>query len=238
MKSWPISRLASLVLGVMLLGAAAYSHAASPSALCPAPGHPHSARLLWVAPHIGMDGLPMAILELRTAMAPAQILAWYLKHWASLRPAWRPIRYAEGGWQVVARRKAGCFETVQVQATAGGSLGYIGVSRLAGVKPPVAMTPLDGVLPVPAGARDLLEMESHDAGRRASTTLLQVGLAPAEAVRYFRDALVHQGWAVQMDRSPVAGGGALMFQRKNRQIELGISTCGAQTCVLATLVRS
>ena len=178
----------------------------------------------------------MAIVMLQAQQAPKAVLDWYFRHWATLNRQARPIRYTAGAWDVVARRIAGCVETVQAQrADGGGTLAYVGVSRPQGT---VAAPTLEPSIPQPAGAKTLLSMDSQDAARHGQTRLLSVPAGLVATLDDYREALAEQGWAVQMDHTTSANQAALMAQRHADRLEIAFNTVQGRTYALLTLVRN
>lgn len=231
----PLRILCSLVGLCLVLAGRSPAWAASPSGVCASPGAPDHVQLSWVAPEVGVDGLPMAILMMRSSQPPATVLGWYETHWRSLSLQNRPIRYTAGAWQVVARRIGGCFETVQAQtANGGGTLAYIGISRLGGAATP----PVQSGIPTPAGARTLLNMNSQDAARQGHTLLLSLPMAPLAALDFYAHALSHGGWSIQMRHLISASQAALMAQRQAQQIEVALSVVQGKTYALLTVVEN
>lgn len=228
--------LRMLCMTSLLLATMPHGWAASPAGICPSPGAPGGSRLTWVAPQIGVDGLPMAIVMLQADQPPAGILDWYVQHWKTPGRNAQPIRYTTGAWQVVARRVSGCFETVQAQsADGGGTLAYIGISQLRGV----ASTPTLGPdIPRLPGTQTLLTMDSQDAARGGQTRLLGLPMSVLAARDYYRQALAGCGWAVEMDHMPAPTQAALMAQRHTEQIEVAFTSVQGKTYALLTVVKN
>lgn len=228
--------LPRLCAALALATALPAADAASPAGLCASPGVPGGATATWVAPQIGVDGVPMAIVMLRAPQPAAAVLDWYAHHWAALNPRARPLRYTVGAWKVIARRIGGCFETVQAQAAdGGGTLAYVGVSRSQGM---AAAPAPDPALPSPAGAQTLLSMDSQDAGRHGQTLLLALPMDLRTARAYYRHALAARGWAVQMNHMPTATQAALMAQRHATKLEIAFSNVQGRTYALLTTVEN
>ncbi|MBN8745702.1 MAG: hypothetical protein J0I24_15620 [Thiomonas arsenitoxydans] len=220
----------------LLLAGTASAWAVSPSGICASPGVPDHANVSWVAPEVGVDGLPMAILMLRADQPPATLLNWYAAHWHSLSLQSRPIRYPSGPWQVVARRIGGCFETIQAQtADGGGTLAYIGISRLHGA---ASAAHLEVGIPAPAGAQTLLNMRSQDAARQGHTLLLSLPMSTLAALDFYTHALSHGGWSIQMHHLISASQATLMAQRHAQQIEMALSVVQGKTYALLTVVEN
>ncbi len=207
------------------------TRAATPPAIqCPAPGRPAGMRLTWVAPRAAVDGLPIAILQFRSPLSVTALRAWYWRHWR--RFTGHPILYTVSPWQVIARYRGGCFETVQFATSGFGSHGFIGLSE------PTQAAPADsgqGRFPVPPGSHLLLTLTSDDHGKHADTF---VALTPngVDARFYYQHVLPQDGWALQMQRAG-GGGYGLVFQKRSTVADLSFTPfTGGRTSVLVALV--
>jgi hypothetical protein len=223
------ARLCGLILG---FGVMPMAHATLPHLRCSDPGVPTGSTLTWVAPRVAVDGLPMAILQLNSRLSPSTVLAWYQKHWRGMGPHPDDITYASGRWTVVARRRDGCFETVQIQASGAGTLGEVGISRPA----LSASAPMNTGIPLPAGSQTLLTMNNTDHGQRAQNLLAVVAGNPGAVRAYYAHLLPTEGWSYQWTHR-VAGGDALMYQHGARTVEISIThNNGIRSNVLITVV--
>lgn len=221
--------LCSLVLG---WGVMPVAYAALPHLRCPDPGVPAGSTLTWVAPRVAVDGLPMAILQLHSPLSPSTVLTWYQKHWRGMGPHPDDITYVSGHWVVVARRRDGCFETVQIKAGGTGTLGEVGISRPA----LSASAPLHTGIPLPTGSQTLLTMDNVDHGQRAQNLLAVAPGNPGAVRAYYAHLLPVEGWSCQWTRR-VAGGDALMYQHGARTAEISIThNNGVRSNVLITVV--
>ena len=221
-----------MVITLLGVGMAPMACATLPQLRCPDPGVPPSGTLTWIAPRIAVDGWPMAILQLNSRLSPQAVLSWYDRRWRGLGPHPDDITYRVGAWQVVARRRDGCFETVQVRAHGGGTQGEVGISR-----PALAQTGSAGSLglPLPAGSRTVLTMENADGGRHARNVLAVAPGNPGAVRAYYQHLLPVQGWALQWARR-VTGGDALMYQQGARTAEISITRNGIRSNVFLTVV--
>lgn len=221
-----------MVITLLGLGMAPMACAALPQLRCPDPGVPPGGTLTWIAPQIAVDGWPMAILQLNSRLSPQAVLSWYDRRWRGLGPHPDDITYRVGAWKVVARRRDGCFETVQVQAHGGGTQGDVGISR-----PALAQTGSAGSLglPLPTGSRTVLTMENADGGRHARNVLAVAPGNPGAVRAYYQHLLPVQGWALQWARR-VTGGDALMYQQGARAAEISITRNGIRSNVFLTVV--
>ncbi len=186
--------------------------------------------LTWVAPRMAVDGLPLAVLRFTSPLSVKALRSWYWRRWR--RFTGHPILYTAASWQVIARYRGGCFETVQFAAHGLGSHGFIGLSE-PGQAASAQARPVD--FPIPPGSHLLLTLTSDDRGKRAETfvALIPYGI---NAAFYYRHTLAHLGWAAQMNRRG-DGGRGLIFQKGGTVADLSFTPfIGGTTSALVSLV--
>ncbi len=218
--------------GAVLWGATLPALAGVPeTAQCPAPGIPPGSRVTLVAPRSRVDGLPLLILALHTRMSPAHLLDWYDQHWKGIGKIPQARFYTAGPWAVVARKKAGCFESIQVNPKASApTLAYLGISRPGRMRKAAAAS---AHFPVPGGSHLLLSMASAQKQHSRNLLFLAPG-SPSETAYYYRHTLPHRGWALQMQHRTAAGR-ALMFQRGDQHVDIALTAAGIRTDVFVTI---
>ncbi len=203
------------------------------TAQCPAPGIPPGSRVTLVAPRSRVDGLPLLILTLHTRMSPAQLLTWYQHRWQGIGKIPKARFYTAGPWAVVARKKAGCFETVQVPLPTTATTptrAYLGISRPGRMRKASAAA---ARFPMPGGSQLLLSMEGAQQHHSRNLLFLAPG-SPGATVYFYQHTLSHQGWALQMNQHTPTGR-ALMYQRGDQHVEIALSPEGSRTDVFVTV---
>ncbi|MDA8377818.1 MAG: hypothetical protein M0Z50_12340 [Planctomycetia bacterium] len=223
-----------LSLGLLCIIARIAQAGVPTAAHCPAPGIPPGAEVTLVAPRSQVDGLPLLILALHTRMPPAQLLHWYDHRWKGVDRIPQAIVYRAGSWAVVARKTAGCFESVQVKPAAFSSapdtVAYLGISKSRHLQKTASA---EVHFPMPGGSRLLLTMDNSGRVHTRNMLFLAPGSPGATAI-FYRHDLAHAGWALQMHQH-VPLGHALMFQRKATHAEIALTPYGRRTSVFITI---
>ena len=223
----------ALALVAVLLPLPALALQTPPRVHCAAAPAPQGSSLSLIASQIAVNGLPMAIVAVHSALPPAALLKFYATAWTA--PNGRPvyIRYPLGPWQVIAHAEGGCFYTVQVQAAGSGSGALIGVSM------PKRGTNNAMLLDVaaPGDARVLTHMVSEDGGKQGDTWLLYTTNPTAEVMRFYARTLKRRGWAQVMQRpQPDAPGIAVaMYQKSARTMGLVVQPMRAGSSITLTV---
>ncbi len=224
-------KIIPLLLGCLGVGLAMGTAMADPAAIeCPSPGWPTGMHLTWVAPRMTVDGLPLAVLQFTSPLSAKGLQHWYWRRWRAFGQ--HPIAYPVAHWQVIARYRGGCFETIQFKAHGLGSYGFVGLSE-PGQAASASTSPVN--FPFPAGSHLLLTLASADHGKQAQTL---VALIPygVDAAFYYQHTLTALGWAAQMNRR---GNDTrdLIFQKGSTVADLSFTPfTGGTTSALIALV--
>jgi hypothetical protein len=224
-------KIAPAVLGCLGAALAVRAAVAAPAAIqCPAPGWPTGMHLAWVAPRMTVDGLPLAVLRFTSPLSAKGLQRWYWRRWRGFGQ--HPVLYRVAPWQVIARYRGGCFETIQFKARGLGSYGFVGLSE-PGQAASANTSATD--FPLPAGSHLLLTLASDDHGKRARTLIALIPYG-VDAAFYYRHTLTELGWATQMDRRG-NNGRDLIFQKGSTVADLSFTPfIGGTTGALIALV--
>lgn len=148
-----------------------------------------------------IEGHPVSVLRLRSALPVADAIAAVRAAWAGHAAAVLAVR--AGPWQVVSRREPAGYRTLQLRASpGGGSEGLLSVWSDDGHTTPArGESALEPASLLPADARVLRSLEGIDGARRHRTV---VAIANG-SVRWSVDALEARARSLGFVRDPVAG---------------------------------
>lgn len=145
-----------------------------------------------VARGLRVDGVPFEVRDLRSALPPAVLALRWRQWWAAQSIMALESRAAE--WHVLSYRRGAALVSVQLRPAAdGGTEGYVALGSPSSYAPALARDELP--LRLPAGARQLRTVESHDGARVATQTVI----ATSATARHIFDALARgarlAGWS-------------------------------------------
>ncbi|HTT07933.1 MAG TPA: hypothetical protein VMH34_04000 [Gammaproteobacteria bacterium] len=167
---------------------------------------PPQAKVEWVAEDMVMNGIAMRVRRFESPASVEQVLGFYKQRWQDGEKG--ELGYAETDalepWQLLSRVERGRLLTVQVQPTASGSWGYLGLSDLPQFK---GAPRLGEGFPKLSGSRVLNDIVSNDPGKRGRSLLIANSLSIGINAAYYRDHYENEGWHKVMDE--IGGRGAL-----------------------------
>lgn len=221
--------LALFVMSVSTLGFAIQSAKG-----CRAFPLPDDAKATIVAQEMTVNGVPMAIKELRSRQAPAQVQRFFRDYWVAQKKA--VLENTINGWQTLATQEGPCFFTVQTKVTEqGGTYALLGVTRSPDG---VSRTPGSG-FPMMSNSRVFNDLEHKDGRKMARTLLLDNSFTPEANAVFYRNALSGQGWQNMIDRKVDTGRGqshVQVWQRGSEEVSLTIAQADGITQVVANVV--
>jgi len=194
---------------------------------------PDGAKLLYVASDMSVNGVPMAIKEMRTKDSPEAVLAFYRRQWGGKRPGFFENPMAE--WNVIATFEGPCYYTVQVKPQGSGTYALLGVTTRPNVAP---RTPGAG-FPMPAGSTVLNDLTHRDGPKNARTVLLSNAAAPDQNVLFYRQSFESQGWVPLVSRPVSTEKGpayVMLWRRGLEEASITVQSTRAGTTVVANLV--
>jgi len=199
---------------------------------------PPKATVQWVSQKGKVEGMNLAIRRFEIHnMSVDDVLAYYEKKWkgkaaqSDLKP-----------WKMIGTVRGKEYWNVQVQSrVGGGSWGYLGVSNLPDVlkkKKPFGIEARQGKrFPSLAGSNVVNDFEQDDIGKKGRTLLIQNKSSVATNANYYRNYYVSRGYGVAMDQSDLRSASyAMVFNKLNESVSLGITRSGDKTSVVANEV--
>ena len=207
--------------------------AQEPKIDCPAFPLP-DAKLVWVAPNIAYNSLPMQIREFHSKESPKAILDFYRKHWRAVPPKPGYVEYPLEDWQVVGALRERCFYTVQVKpAGREGSTGLLGMSRLPD---PSQLRDAGKNFPMMSGSQVINDIDHFDAGKRGRTLLFTNEFTADANAGFYRRVMVSDGWRLVVDHTLPVGGNrsayVMTLKRGTAEISMSITRRDETTTLL------
>ncbi|HUR21033.1 MAG TPA: hypothetical protein VMZ90_09520 [Vicinamibacterales bacterium] len=224
-----------LRMAAMAAGAAALSAFAATEPLrCPGFPIPHEGRAVWVAEDILFNGIPMQIKEYKTALTPAQVMAFYKSQWGSAPPYFH--EYDVGEWKAIATLKERCFYTVQLQADGSGTRALLGISA----RPRDGTPPAAGAgFPTLSGSQVLNDIDHRDGGKTGRTLVVVNSYSTDMNAHFYRRTMAGEGWVPIVDRTVEGAKGlshVMVLKRGYNEANLTIAPGQSGTSVLASFV--
>lgn len=201
---------------------------------CHDPAYPQGAKVLIVASNMVMNGVPMAINELRWNEPPEQLLRFYRGRWEALGQ--KVFETPVGEWRTVGTLDGECYYTVQVKAAEDGSYALVGVTRAP--RNAASAEPGKG-FPMLSGSRVANDIEHKDGIKNARTLLLNNRFSIEANASFYLRALAGQGWEVMMDRSVATEKGpsrVLVWRRGGEEASMTIGRSAGGAMVVANIV--
>ena len=187
-----------------------------------AAGLPFPATLESVVERGAIEGYPVSVVRLRSALSVGEALASARRAWSASDPD-AVLVTRSGPWQVVSVRERSGYRTLQLRAAPdGGTEGLLSLWSHDGPGSNGVEPSLDASRLLPAGAQVLRRLDGVDGGRRHRTL---VALTDG-SVRWVADSLETRALALGFARDPVrrqsAGEGESRLYRSGRR-DLGIT---------------
>jgi hypothetical protein len=196
--------------------------------------YPENAKVLIVASNMVMNGVPMAINELRWKESPEQLLRFYRSRWEAL--GHKVFETPVGEWLTAGTLDGECYYTVQVKAAADGSYALLGATRA----PRNAASPAPGSgFPMLSGSRVANDLEHKDGIKNARTLLLKNAFSIEANASFYRNALAGQGWQMTLDRAVDTEKGpsrVLVWRRGGEETSMTIGRVAGGAIVVANVV--
>lgn len=164
-----------------VLGAASMAAPACPEKL------PSGMSAATVAESLVVNGLPLSILQVKSAEPVEQLLQRIEKDWTAAGYAVK--RNQAEGWKVLSALSERCLTTLQL-AERDGAFGYLAVNRLG--QPFKTGLP---AAPMPRGARLLSTVLSDDDGRKGSTSMISSTQSVQELTEFYKRRLAAENWS-------------------------------------------
>jgi hypothetical protein len=222
-------RFSLLVLGLPCLVFAAQSTKA-----CRAFPLPGESTTSMVAQDMVMNGVPMAIKELRSKQAPEQVQRFFLEYWKT--QGQRVLENKINDWQTLATQDGPCFFTVQTKpGDRGGTYALLGVTR---APEGVSRAPGSG-FPMMSRSRVFNDLAHKDGPKSARTLLLDNEFSAESNAVFYRNTLAAQGWENRLDRQVDTGrvrSHVQVWQRQFEELSLTIASNDGMTRVVANVV--
>ncbi len=178
---------------------------------------PPSTQAEKVGDEMRVNGLPMRAMAFESALAPQDVIKFYLNAWRSgTGELSGEKRVAD--WTVVAYTESTFHTTVQVRPRADGrgSMGYIGTTSRDGTERPDFSA---RGLPQPAGARVLSAVESDDPGRQNVQVTMTVPMSVSSIASYYASSLQRDGWVPERTPKPREANSDRIYATYNRGVE-------------------
>ncbi len=220
-------------LFVICLGIAGIVSARDEANGCRAFPTPSGAKLLYVAPDIVLNGVPMSIKEMRTKDAPDAVLAFYRGEWGQRKPG--SFETPTQDWRTIATFEGRCYYTVQVRPEGGGTYALLGVSRKPDVQP---QSPGAG-FPMPMGSKVYNDLTHRDGPKSGRTVMLGNARAPQQNVLFYREMFEREGWVSLVDRQVETEKGPahmMLWKRGLEEASVTVQRVGNRTTVVANMV--
>jgi hypothetical protein len=220
----------ALILFTLLPGGAA----ARDNIGCHDPAYPQNAKVLVVASNMVMNGVPMAINELRWNEPPEQLLRFYRSRWEALGQ--KVFETPVGEWRTLGTLDGECYYTIQVKAAEDGSYALLGVTRAP--RNAESAAPGKG-FPMLSGSRVANDIEHKDGIKNARTLLLNNSFSIGANASFYLRALAGQGWDLMMDRSVATEKGpsrVLVWRRGGEEASMTIGRGAGGAMVVANIV--
>jgi hypothetical protein len=196
--------------------------------------HPEDAKVLIVASNMVMNGVPMAVNELRWKESPEQLLRYYRSRWEGLGQ--KVFEAPVGEWRTLGTLDGECYYTVQVKAAEGGSYALLGATRA----PPNAARRAPGSgFPLLSGSRVANDLEHRDGIKNARTLLLNNSFSIEVNASFYRNALAGQGWEMMLDKAVATEKGPsriLVWRRGEEETSMTIGRGASGSIVVANIV--
>lgn len=229
MKRLSLRHIVALVFVAAAAGAAAREDIG-----CRSQPYPDGARILIVASHMVMNGVPMAVNELRWKEPPEQLLRFYRGRWEGLGQ--KVFEAPVGEWRTLGTLDGECYFTIQVKAAEGGSYALLGATRAPATAAP--RTPGSG-FPMLSGSRVANDLEHRDGIKNARTLLLNNTFSIEANASFYRNALAGQGWQMMLDKAVATEKGpsrVLVWRRGAEETSMTIGRGGGGSNVVANIV--
>lgn len=164
-----------------------------------------------------VNGLPMRTLAFESALAPPEVIKFYLNNWRG-NPGEISSEKRVADWSVVAYSHGTFHTTVQVKPSANGrgSMGYIGTTSQDGSERPDFS---NRGLPQPSGMRVMSAIESDDGGRRAVQVTMSGRTSVSMASSYYDATLRREGWVPERSPKATADRPDQIYATYNRGVE-------------------
>jgi hypothetical protein len=198
---------------------------------------PDNAKISIVTEDTVFNGVPMKMWEMVASQSKEEVLAFYRKEWEkpAIKGAPGYTEYEFNEWKVISRMEDDYLLTVQVMdVPPGRSMSLIAMSTL-----PIAKN-----LPAPGKGFPLLsesnvfnDIKSVDGNKESRTIVAQNKRSVADNIRFYRREFRRKGWVeLTQKQEPHEKAGALMFDKKNKELNLSVTRSDKLTSIVAVIV--
>lgn len=202
---------------------------------------PENSSVVVVADNMIFNGIPMKTWELKALMTPEELQQFYVSAWSDV-----PEGLASGargyliktipGYTVVSRVEGKFLLTVQIKnRKTESSQAYLATSKIL-ESTNKDFIPGDG-FPALTGTVFINDIGAVD-GHKKSRTIIATSEAPLQAiVRFYRSNLGREGWAELTKSITITNkGGAMIFQKKNKELNITLSPDEKGVSIVAVMV--
>lgn len=198
---------------------------------------PKGSRLSVVSENMAFNGVPMKMWEMVASSKHEEVLSFYRNEWK--RPAIKGApgftEYELGEWKVISRLDEDYLITVQVMdEPPGRSVALIAMSTL-----PVAEDlPVPGRgFPTLGDSTILNDIVAKDGSKESRTILAKNNRPVVENIDFYRRTFRRKGWIeLTGNEEPHKNAGALIFDKKNRELNLTVTKADTGTSIVAVFV--
>ncbi len=198
---------------------------------------PEDAKISVVSEDTIFNGVPMKMWEMNVNEKSEKVLDFYRKEWAKPTikgaPGFTENKY--GDWKLISRMEDEYLLTVQIKdRPLNRTLALIAMSTL----PMAKNLPAPGKgFPVLADTLVLNDIKSSDGNKDSRTIIAQNSRSVSENIKFYRRLFRRKGWTElteSLDPHPVAG--MLMFDKRNKELNLTVTKSNKKTDIVAVFV--
>jgi len=202
-------------------------------------GRPPDTETVYIG-NVIQNGVPMQMEQIRSSLAPEELLAFYKQKWADNTTTMRKtpvfLEKEAGPWKILSKLDGKYNIVVQIKDNQGhGSEGYISVSDLT--QPP-EISRIQKEFPRLGGTKLVSSTQARDEGKIATTLILRNEYSVDSNDAFYRSELTANGW--RLIHGELRDGSAVMlFDKRNQQCELAVSREGyGDSVIFANITES
>lgn len=198
---------------------------------------PKDAKISVVSEDTIFNGVPMKMWEMNVNEKSEKVLNFYRKEWAKPTikgaPGFTENEYGE--WKLISRMEDEYLLTVQLKdRPLNRTLALIAMSTL----PMAKNLPAPGKgFPVLADTLVLNDIKSSDGNKDSRTIIAQNSRPVSENIKFYRRLFRRKGWTElteSLESHPLAG--MLMFDKRNKELNLTVTKNNKKTDIVAVFV--
>lgn len=198
---------------------------------------PKDSKISVVSEDTIFNGVPMKMWEMNVNKKSEEVLDFYRKEWAKPTikgaPGFTENEYGE--WKLISRMEDEYLLTVQVKdRPLNRTLALIAMSTL----PMAKNLPAPGKgFPVLADTLVMNDIKSSDGNKDSRTIIAQNNRPVTENIKFYRRLFRRKGWTeISENLEPHPKAGALMFDKRNKELNLTVTKNNKKTDIVAVFV--